>query len=205
MEHIAVIVTSLSTLIMGILAGWFAYNQKTKDALTDQKIKQIEDERIRASRTENRHAAFIYGELFRILYELKADRVYIVQPHPEKKKLFLSIIFEVNNPGVSPMRDVFNNVPISDVPLYAKELSTTNCIWHDYKKGIVPDDKKALSLMRTSGSMNTIIYQLKSIENDWVGSLFIERTSGDAYEIEKVKGNAEMTVNSIQYILPPIN
>ena len=202
---VSTIVSAVCVAITTILGAWFAYNQKTKDAKTEQKINKIEEDRAKQIYSMNRHSAIIYGELWKLLYEFDADRVYILQPHPEKKYSFLSVVFEVTKNGVFPMKDIFKSFPMSDFPLFSKELATNQHIFYDYNKGLIPDDKKALITMKTSGSVQTAIFQLNNINNDWVGNLFVERTAEKEYDIDKVKEFGDRIVQSIQYILPPIN
>ena len=78
MEYIAAIISAIGTIIV----AWFAYNQKTKDKLTDLKIERFKQEETAKNIRRNYNSAVVFGELWNVLYQLKADRVYIVQPHP---------------------------------------------------------------------------------------------------------------------------
>ena len=85
MEYLPSIISAIGT----IFAAWFAYNQYTKNKMTDLKIEKwkAEEEMKSARRSDN--IAKIYGVLWQLLHELQADRVYIVQPHPLVNNLFL--------------------------------------------------------------------------------------------------------------------
>lgn len=73
---IANIISAAGTL----LAAYFAYNQYTKNKLTDLKVEYFKKEEERRSYHRSENSAKVFGELWRVLYETKADRVYIVQP-----------------------------------------------------------------------------------------------------------------------------
>ena len=78
MEYLPAIISALGTII----AAWFAYNQYSKNKLTDLKIEKFKkDEETKSIRRAD-NSSIVYGELWSVLHELDADRVYIVQPHP---------------------------------------------------------------------------------------------------------------------------
>ena len=78
MEYIPAIISAIGTII----AAWFAYNQYSKNKLTDLKIERFRQEETAKNTRRNYNSAVVFGELWNVLYQLKADRVYIVQPHP---------------------------------------------------------------------------------------------------------------------------
>ena len=202
-EHVAIILTGLFTLISTVLAGWFAYNQKTKDRMTDLKIDQIKKESENKSAINNRHIAIIYGEMWDLVNKLEADRCFIIQPHPELKYLYISVVLEVDRKGISMAKDLVCNIPMNDIGNFSKELASNSWLYFDNIDGQV-FDLRIRSLMRMAGSTNIAIRQLANINNEWIGSIVVENTkqkplSDDAREI--------MTniANMIQFILPPIN
>lgn len=68
---IANIISAAGTL----LAAYFAYNQYTKNKLTDLKVEYFKKEEKRRSYHRSENSAKVFGELWRVLYETKADRV----------------------------------------------------------------------------------------------------------------------------------
>ena len=86
---IANIISSLGVII----AAWFSYNQYTRNKLTDLKVDQYKKDEEKKSYRRSENSAKVFGELWRILFEVKADRVYIVQPHPIGMSSHLSIQF----------------------------------------------------------------------------------------------------------------
>ena len=97
-----------------IITAWFAYNQKTKDRMTDLKIERMRTEEARKGKVRSDNTGTIYGVLWEVLHELRADRVYIIQPHPLSNNMFLSISMEVKRSGVVGMKPYIRNMEISN-------------------------------------------------------------------------------------------
>ena len=122
MENLAAIISAIGTII----AAWFAYNQYAKNKLTDLKIEQFKkDEEVKNTR-RNYGSAIVYGELWNVLYTLKADRVYIVQPHPLGNESLLSIYYEVKRKGVEGMREKVQDLKMSEAVSYTHLTLPTN-------------------------------------------------------------------------------
>ena len=62
---IANIISAAGTL----LAAYFAYNQYTKNKLTDLKVEYFKKEEKRRSYHRSENSAKVFGELWRVLYE----------------------------------------------------------------------------------------------------------------------------------------
>ena len=73
---IANIISAAGTL----LAAYFAYNQYTKNKLTDLKVEYFKKEEERRSYHRSENSAKVFGELWRVLYETKADRYISYNP-----------------------------------------------------------------------------------------------------------------------------
>jgi len=111
MEYIPAIISAIGT----ILVAWFAYNQKTKDKMTDLKIEQIRTNNEMKQRRRADNSAIVHGELWEALHELHADRVYIVQPHPLGNESMISIYFESKRKGVESMKPKIQDLKMSEV------------------------------------------------------------------------------------------
>jgi hypothetical protein len=119
---IANIISAAGTL----LAAYFAYNQYTKNKLTDLKVEYFKKEEERRSYHRSENSAKVFGELWRVLYETKADRVYIVQPHPLGHIAFLSVQFEVKRKGIAGMRENIQSLPMSEVAVFAENVDISD-------------------------------------------------------------------------------
>lgn len=199
MEYIPAIISAIGTII----AAWFAYNQYAKNKFTDLKIEKWKEEEANNSMKKVGNMAVIYGELWELLHELKADRVYIVQPHPLVNYLFVSISAEVKRKGISSMRESVQSMPMSEVANFVKVLATED--WQFYKDIEVDvRDKKAKALMSIHGTESAAIRRLVNHNNEWIGSLFIESANEQLFICDDIERLTAEAANSIQFILPPI-
>jgi hypothetical protein len=199
MEHLSLILTSL----FGLIGAWFVYNQKYKDKATEMKFEKLKTENIEKAAMLNRHIAIIHGEMWGLLQKLDADRCFIIQPHPEHKHIFLSVALEVDRKGVSTVKDIFQNVPISDIACFAKDAATSVWLYYDDVDKQV-EDKKAKSMMSLSGSTQISIRQLVDTRGSWVGSLVVENIALREYNKQTFMEIITNSANTIQFILPPI-
>lgn len=185
-----------------IVAAYFAYNQYAKNKITDLKVEYFKKEEERKSYKRSENTAKVFGELWRILYELKADRVYIVQPHPLGRIAFLSIQFEVKRKGVSGMRDCIQSLPMSEVAAFSKNLAENLFMCYTDIDNEV-NDKVAKSLLSVNGCEAVAIKRLNS-SADWVGNIFCEFTDGQYPDEETIRRVLHEAAINIQYILPEI-
>lgn len=97
-------IAAIISAIGAIIAAFFTYNQYTRNKLTDLKVEQMKKEADERNKRRSDNSAIVHGELWEILHELKADRVYIVQPHPLGNESMISIYFESKRKGVESMK-----------------------------------------------------------------------------------------------------
>lgn len=197
MEYIPSIISALGTII----AAWFAYNQYTKNAQTDAKLAKwkADEEAKQAKRSDN--IAKIYGQLWQLLHELQADRVYILQPHPLVNNLFLSISLEVKRNGISAMKPCIQHLPMADIAAFVAELSSRDFLFfHDVETDV--KDKRARALLSTNGCVSACIKKLTDEQHDWIGSIFCEFTHDQEVQPIILRQQLADAANQIQYILP---
>lgn len=201
MEYAAVIISAIGTIITGVLGLWFKYNQKSKDKLTDLKIEQFKQEQEIKSKRRNDSSAMVFGELWNILYQLKADRVYIVQPHPLGNECLLSVYYEVKRKGVEGMRNKIQNLKMSEVAKFSADMSK-NLFMYLTNIDEQVDDKYAKSLLSSCGCQAAIIKRLNDGKYDWVGSIFCEFTRPMEVSEEEARAIMHEVAMNIQYLLP---
>lgn len=185
-----------------VVAAYLAYNQYTKNKITDLKVEYFKKEEERKSYKRSENTAKVFGELWRILYELKADRVYIVQPHPLGHVAFLSIQFEVKRKGVSGMLDSIQTLPMSEVANFSKVLAENLFLFYTDIDNEVKD-KVAKSLLSVNGCKAVAIKRLNS-SADWVGNIFCEFTDRQYPDEETIHHVFHEAAINIQYILPEV-
>lgn len=197
MEYLPAIISAIGTII----AAWFAYNQYTKNKITDLKVEQMrtENEMRRKRRADN--SAVVYGELWEILHDLKADRVYIVQPHPLGNESMISIYFESKRKGVESMKPRIQNLKMGDVAKFCSDLTKNVFMFITDIDGQVKDIC-AKSLLSSCGTSQVIIKRLSDNSHDWVGSIFCEFTHDTEINEQEAHTIMHEAAMNIQYILP---
>lgn len=201
MEYVAVIISAIGTIITGVLGLWFKYNQKTKDKLTDLKIEKFKQDEEVKNRRRNDGSATVFGELWNILYQLKADRVYIVQPHPLGNECLLSVYYEVKRKGVEGMKEKIHDLKMSEIAKFSSEMSK-NLFMYITNIDEQVSDKYAKALLSSCGCVSVAIKRLSDNKHDWVGSIFVEFTHPMEVHEEETHAVLHEAAVNIQYILP---
>lgn len=197
MEYLPAIISAIGTII----AAWFAYNQYTKNKLTDLKIEKFrKDEEIKSIRRAD-NSSIVYGELWNILYELDADRVYIVQPHPLGNASLLSIYYEVKRKGVEPMKPHVQNLRIADVAKFSSDM-VKNMFMYITDIDTQVQDKYAKSILSSYGCEAAVVKRLNDNKYDWVGSIFCEFTRPIHVSEDEAREIMHRCAMNIQYLLP---
>lgn len=186
-----------------IIVAYLTYNQYTKNKVTDYKLEKwkAEDKIHNKKRIDN--GMIVYGELWDLLYELKADRVYIIQPFPLGHEETLSIYFEVKRRWAEPMRPNIQRLKISEVAKFSSELAKNLFMYITDIQSQVKD-RYAQSIFSSCGTKHVIVKKLSDNSHDWVGSIVCEFIG----EMEITEQDARLMLHNkatnIQYILPEI-
>lgn len=197
MEYLPEIISALAVII----TAWFSYNQYAKNKLTDLKVEQMQrDNEVKRKRRSD-NSALVHGELWEILHELKADRVYIVQPHPLGNESMVSIYFESKRKGVESMKPRIQNLKMCDVAKFCADLTKSLFMFiTDIDNQVT--DRYAKSLLSSCGTEQVIIKRLSDNSHDWVGSIFCEFTHGQKIDEAEARAILHEAAMNIQYILP---
>lgn len=210
MDLTEVIVAALS-VISTLGVAWFGYNQKTHERETNARLEREKEEYerkrkediLRAERESSRrrrHSAIIYGELGDLRSCHDACRVYIAQPHPMGDIEKVSIYYEVKRKGIEDMRKHIQQLPLADIPAFARELADN--AWLHYKSIDDMRDDVALSLMDVAGTKQVFVVRMLDANDDWCGSLFLEYTRKSKVDVMRVRRSMEEVAKSIHLILP---
>lgn len=193
------IITALGTIIL----GYFTYNQYTKNKVTDYKLEKWKSEDMELNKRRSDNAMLVYGELWDLLYDIKADRVYIVQPHPLGHEEMLTIYFEVKRRWAKPMKPSIQRMKISEVAKFSSEL-VKNLFMYITNIEAQVKDRYAQSIFSSCGTTGVIVKRLSDQKHDWVGSLICEFTDPMEISEEDAKHKLHTIATNIQYILPEI-
>lgn len=189
--------------VASILALWFTYNQYTKNKITDYKIEKWKQEEHSNNVKQAGNIATIYGELWELLYFLKADRVYLIQPHPLYKEMYISATLEVKQYGVSSVRDSLCDIKIESVAKFVSGLANSE---YKFIKDIEASelDDKIKSIMTSNGCHSVALRRLSDEKNNWIGTIvigYIHNFNNDM-DIELIEKMSRSSALAIQYILP---
>ena len=169
--------------------------------MVDAKIERWKKEEEAKNDSRNGQIAKIYGELWELLHRLRADRVYIIQPHPLINNLYLSISLEVRRNGVAEIKKSMVGLRMADIAAYTSELARRD--WLVYRN-IEEDvkDKRARAIMTMNGCKSLVVKKLSDDGERWIGSLNVDFTSVYDFNIDYVKREMSEAAQNIEYILP---
>lgn len=195
-EYLPAIISAIGTIV----AAFFAYNQYAKNKITDYKVEQwrLDAETRRKRRSDS--TALVFAELWEMLHELSADRVYIVQPHPLGDESMISVYFETKRKGVESMRPRVTHLKMEDVPSFCGKLAKEDYIAVQNIAAVA--DTYARSLLSAGGTERAFIKRLSDNTHDWVGSIFCEFTTSAPVDADAVEQSLKTAATNIQYILP---
>lgn len=203
------ILNNLPEIISSITAGialWFTYNQYTKNKMTDYKLEKLKEDDKKQQVVNAGNIATIFGELWELLYFLKADRVYIIQPHPLYKQMYISATLEVKNYGVSSAKNALNNVKIESLPKFVSQLAKEDLIFIEDTE-VAHVEIKVKSIMVSNGCKSIFIKRLVDENNNWVGSIvlgYLRSFKDYGVDRKMVERMTRTSAMSIQYILPEL-
>lgn len=199
MEWIAPTITAIGTII----TAWFAYNQRTKDKMTDYKLRMIEEDNKAKVKQAKSSVSKIYGVLWGIAFELKCARAYIIQPHPLIKNHFLSVELEIKRNCINSVKEDMRRLKMSDFAVFSSELSSRDFVYYPNLECI--KDKRTRSLFSNIGSSRIVIKRLMS-GDVWVGNIIVDfMEDADMKNMDYIKKFLSGTADDIQYILPEID
>lgn len=200
MEYIPAIISAIGTII----AAWFAYNQYSKNKMTDLKIEEYKQSEERKNKRRADNSAIVHGELWEALHKLHADRVYIVQPHPLGNESMVSVYFESKRKGVESMKPYIQNLKMCDCAIFCAEMAKNLYMFFDNIDTQVKD-RYAKSLLSACGTSKVAIKRLSDNTHDWVGSIFCEFTHDVNVDEEEARVTLHEVAKNVQYLLPEYN
>lgn len=186
-----------------IIVAYFTYNQYTKNKVTDYKLEKWKEEDKVKNKRRIDNGMIVYGELWDLLYGLKADRVYIIQPYPLGHEETLSIYFEVKRKWAEPMKPHIQKMRICEVAKFASELAQ-NVFLYITNINEQITDRYAQSIFSSCGTSHVLVKRLSDNQHDWVGSIICEFVGNMEISEEDARNELHKKATNIQYILPSI-
>lgn len=202
MEHLGGIIGAIG----GILAIVFGFYQYAFNQRTDYKIeKQREDDQRKHEAEKAKLSdtyAKLYAYLWRLLYSIDADRIFILQPHPLHDRQFISISIEVTHPDrdVVSHKDNFQFRKMSEWAGLIAKIGNEDWMIHRNVSDI--KDTKVYSESHRRGVKAMYFRRMLDDEKHWEGTLCVEYTHSNPNEIDFIKGEISKKAMLIADILP---
>ena len=194
-------IPSIISAVAVILTAWWKYNQYRHDKMTDMKIDNMKRQEKQRTSQLSYNSGKVFGELWNILHQSNADRVYVVQPHPLKRSAFLSIRFEVSEDGVREMKHTIHEMPMERVPKFSQQMAEEQWMWiTDVDRQM--QDRVAKSIMLSNGTEAVAIKRLTSATDLWEGSIFCEFLTKTSIDEESLRQLMHRAAVKIQDSLP---
>lgn len=201
-DSIILALGSLIGAIGGVYGIWTKYNQDAKNKRTEYELEKMRNEDKVVNRRRSDNAMIIYGVLWELLINTKADRVYVVQPHPLHNEEMLTIYFEVKRRGKESMKPQIRGMKICEVAKFASDLAKNQFMYIEDVTNVT--DRYAQSIFSACGTKGAIVERLSDNRHDWVGSIFCEYDDIVSVTIEDAQKLLNKAATDIQYILPEI-
>lgn len=195
------IITAVGGIISPLIVAWFGYNQYRHNKVTDIKIERYKSDMERKEDRRSRNTANVFGELWKLLYELKADRVYVIQPHPLGHEAYISVQYEVTRKGIADIKPHIQSVEMRDCAVFCKTLIDQQFIcFTDITTQI--QDRVMRSILSANGG-NTIAIRRLDGAHDWVGNIVVEICDESVVidQEQAAKSLTEAAIN-IQFTIP---
>lgn len=197
-----IIKTIITVLVAPLTLGGAAILWKYLEKKSNLRIAELE-RKVNSSRTQQkRDYGTIYNVLTILMATMKADRCYIIQPHPLKKTQFVSVVFEIDEMGILSIKDRMTDYPVENIPVFYGEISTRDFLFYDSINKM--KGKRARANFAAIGTESLYIKQLTDEEDLWVGSLVIDYLESPRVAPDYARAEMSAAADKIQYILPPI-
>lgn len=201
-EYLPEILTGLASIVALVLN----FYQYTKNKMTDFKIEKWKKEEHESNVKKAGDISQIYGELWELLYFLNADRVYLIQPHPLYREMYVSATLEVRKYGISSVRDSFNNVTIESVSRFVSDIASTEFIYvDDIETSDKVTDDKVRAIMMGNGCYSVALRRLCDEKNNWIGTIvvgYVNKSNRELISEELIEKMTRSSAYAIQYKLP---
>ena len=200
MESISsLIINSLmAPLVLGGAAVLWRYLEKK----TDLRLKELEKKINENDVKTKKDVGTIYNVISALLSAMQASRVYIIQPHPLDKNEFLSVVYEVTDMGIMPIKGQLVDYPAENMPVFVGEISQRDFLY--YKSTNMLKGKRSRAFFSNVGTESLIIKHLSDDKSDWIGSIVVDYMHETNVAPDYSKALLQDAADKIQFILPPV-
>lgn len=205
-DGISTLIGAIGGLLSIVAVPFISYYIATNTKKTDYKFEKLREEDQRKFEEEKKklsnNYSMIYGYLHKLVYDLNADRVFIIQPHPLSDKQFISISLEVLHVGrdIKSHKEAFQMKKMSEWAGFCGRACKEDWIIHRNIEEI-KDNKLRLELGRR-GVRTSVCRRLKDSNELWEGSLCAEWTHSQPEFLDQIKEKITKKALFIEDILP---
>lgn len=212
-QGIAALIGSLGVIILGI--AQIVGKRKERELEFDLKQREVENQR-RFEKIEQedkiKHEkektalsdiySRLYGYMWKLLFSIDADRVFIIQPHPLTDKHFISVSIEITHPDrdVVPHKNNFQMKGMSEWAGLVAKLGGDD--WMIYRDVNEIKDIKIFSEAHRRGVKTLVFRRLLDENGYWEGALCVEYTHSRPDNLDQIKGKMCDKAKLIADILP---
>ncbi len=205
-QGIAAFVGALGVIITAIVLPIINSRLKQKELEQEKRFKKIEDEdkrkfEVERNRLSNTYSK-LYGYMWELMFEINADRVFVIQPHPLSDRQYISVSLEVlhQKRDVSAQKDNFQFQKMSDWAGFIARISNED--WMIYKDlDEIKDNKVYLEAYRR-GVKTLVFRRMLDEQGIWEGILCVEYTHSRPDNLDYVKGKIAKKSILVADILP---
>lgn len=192
----------ISSILAPILVAGFKIVWNFLDKKFTLKINAIEKKIDDRNTRIKKDVGTIYNIISAVLSTLKSSRVYIIQPHPLGKNEFISVVYEVTDMGVQPIKDKLVDFPAANMPCFVGDISSRDFLY--FKSISMMKGKRSRAFFANAGSDSLIIKKLEDDQHDWVGSLVVDFMGETNIAPDYAKSVLQDAADKIQFILPAV-
>ncbi len=142
------------------------------------------------------------GSLYKVLYNIKADRCLVVQPHPIDDSKYLVAQFEVVDKGISTTISMFGRLEITKYWSLYNDLKNNEFIFFRHTGDISNSNTK--NIITANGAEMLAAYRILDNGGRYLGSVVCEWLDDDELDLPQVRRDMGMCAGDIQFFLPPI-
>ena len=200
MESISSLI--INSLMAPLLLGGAAVLWRYLEKKMDLRLKELEKKINEQDNKTKKDVGTIYNVISALLSAMQASRVYIIQPHPLDKNEFISVIYEVTDMGIMPIKGQLVDYPAENMPVFVGEISQRDFLY--YKSTNMLKGKRSRAFFSNVGTESLIIKHLSDDKSDWIGSIVVDYMHETNVAPDYSKALLQDAADKIQFILPPV-
>ncbi len=142
------------------------------------------------------------GSMYKALYGVKADRLYIVQPLPLDNTKYLVVKFEVDEKGIQECMKTIGNFDITKYYSLYSNLKNNDFLYYRHISDI--SDPNSRHVVSSHGADMLAAHRVLDNGGRYLGSIICEWMDDHDLHLTEVKKYMDECAEDIQFFLPPV-